>query len=776
MTKIKHINSIQNLGVYKNYMRTGDIRDFNDKNIIYGWNYCGKTTLSRLLNWLNANCGIDEDYIGTTFEIELEDGTKITQANKVISSPCVVQVFNSDFILNNLQFASDDNKIKAIAFDLGEEIKPIRDKIVLLNNRIDNYNFIIKATTSYTARYNNLENLFTNRARTIKNDFFNSTIEFTKAHLRRIIDNMSFDTYRDYIIADSLELSECQSNALEKDAKPTIDQTRPILLFDTLLREVKRVLALAPHETIRDEVLSNNQNMYAWAKTGLDLHTHPKILATCAFCGQPLSSRRVKYLNEFYSNEAARVKEAAKALIQQIEEEKRLTQLSAWLALNEFSFTGNLGNQYKTLKGEFDILATKYVSKLDEFIRMIEEKIDKNLFVAITLPKIDTTDKDQLEGWISQLEAIIKSHNESVNNFSQTKSKAIDKYKKHLVATFWDEIDYYTIQQGYQKECQFHTLLTTIIKSISQQILELETQVKSIAKGKEVCNQYIKLLLHREDIKIETTEDGYFTLKRANKKAKNLSEGEKSAIAFAYFLVLLESDIEKLKKSIIVIDDPISSLDANHIAQIASLITTFFFRKGLDESQKDKICNCFQQLFILTHNFDFYSIIHDANILKKKKKQITPDGKSTDVPTLHEYLIKKINKEESVIVNMPKSLSAYKSEYVYLWKQIIDYKNSNYSEDMLYMMPNVARRFLEIYTLIKLPGSHDEIDNRIKILVDDVNELRILHNFSHFTSLERVANHSELILRMPDIIEDIYTLIQKDEVHFNSLNDGIKNG
>lgn len=335
-----------------------------------------------------------------------------------------------------------------------------------------------------------------------------------------------------------------------------------------------------------------------------------------------------------------------------------------------------------------------------------------------------------------------------------------------------DEIDYYTILHGYQRENQFHTLLTTISKSISLQIQDLETRVKSIAKGKEVCNQYIKLLLHREDIKIETTEDGYFTLKRANRNAKNLSEGEKSAIAFAYFLVLLESDIEKLKQSIIVIDDPISSLDANHIAQVSSLINSFFFRRNIDNTNPDKVANCFSQLFILTHNFEFYNFIHDANNIKRKKKEVNADGKTIDVPALNEYLVKKT----SQTIDMPKSLSAYKSEYVYLWKQICDYKEKGYPEDLNYIMPNIVRRFVEIYTLIKLPGNHDEIDNRVKILVNDVNELKILHNFSHFTSLERVVKHSELAMRMPDIIDDIYTLIQRDEVHFNSLNDGIKNG
>lgn len=81
---------------------------------------------------------------------------------------------------------------------------------------------------------------------------------------------------------------------------------------------------------------------------------------------------------------------------------------------------------------------------------------------------------------------------------------------------------------------------------------------------------------------------------------------------------------------------------------------------------------------------------------------------------------------------------------------------------------------MEIYTRIKLPGNKDEIDNRIKLLMGHgVNELKVLHNFSHFTSLERVLKHSEIILRLPDIVEDLFKLIQKDENHYNSLLEGI---
>ena len=76
---------------------------------------------------------------------------------------------------------------------------------------------------------------------------------------------------------------------------------------------------------------------------------------------------------------------------------------------------------------------------------------------------------------------------------------------------------------------------------------------------------------------------------------------------------------------------------------------------------------------------------------------------------------------------------------------------------------------------MKLPGNTDEIDNRIKILFSDrLFELKILHNFSHFTSFDRVTKYSELVLKMPDIIEDLYKILDADKTHFDSLKEGIK--
>ena len=132
----------------------------------------------------------------------------------------------------------------------------------------------------------------------------------------------------------------------------------------------------------------------------------------------------------------------------------------------------------------------------------------------------------------------------------------------------------------------------------------MAAKLKSVVAGKNELNAYIKSFLNRSDVKIEVTEDDRFILKRGDNIAENLSEGEKTAISFAYFLVSLESLNKEgnLRNAIVFIDDPISSLDANHIAQVYSLINSFFFRKGVDPTNHDATISCFKQLFISTHN------------------------------------------------------------------------------------------------------------------------------------------------------------------------------
>ncbi len=124
---------------------------------------------------------------------------------------------------------------------------------------------------------------------------------------------------------------------------------------------------------------------------------------------------------------------------------------------------------------------------------------------------------------------------------------------------------------------------------------------------------------------------------------------------------------------------------------------------------------------------------------------------------------------------MPKSLKS-KSEYLYLFKSIYEFHLAGCDVDSenYILMPNAIRRFLELYTLIKLPGTRDEIDGRLNTLFGGVHQLKILHHFSHFTSIEKVAKHDELIGNLPTAVDELFTLLKKDKMHYESLIQAIK--
>jgi len=117
-------------------------------------------------------------------------------------------------------------------------------------------------------------------------------------------------------------------------------------------------------------------------------------------------------------------------------------------------------------------------------------------------------------------------------------------------------------------------------------------------------------------VAVQDEGKGYrFQIKRANEIAFNLSEGECTLIAFCYFIAKLEDIDTKNKDLIIWIDDPISSLDNNHIFFVFSLIESIITKpiKVINQQNTYK----YKQLFISTHNLDFLKYLKRLSMPKK---------------------------------------------------------------------------------------------------------------------------------------------------------------
>ncbi|WP_296620012.1 AAA family ATPase, partial [Marivirga sp.] len=195
--------------------------------------------------------------------------------------------------------------------------------------------------------------------------------------------------------------------------------------------------------------------------------------------------------------------------------------------------------------------------------------------------------------------------------------------------------------------------------------------------------------------KIETTEEengitNYFLKRNSNKDTeifKTLSEGEKNFIAFLYFYQLCLGtdkiqDSEKLK--IIVIDDPVSSLDSQVLFVVNSLIHQLIARRS-SESKPDKQ-NYFNpnidQVFILTHNIFFF-------------KEITLDnGRGCTLRQF--YHITKINNVSYVTTKGEKEIGT--SDYNLMWSSLKSIKDSNTAtNEQNVLIGNLMRRIIESY-------------------------------------------------------------------------------
>ena len=168
------------------------------------------------------------------------------------------------------------------------------------------------------------------------------------------------------------------------------------------------------------------------------------------------------------------------------------------------------------------------------------------------------------------------------------------------------------------------------------------------------------------------------------------------------------------------------------------------------------------QLFISTHNFEFFNLLKELHISNKKESKY--------------FITRKIN--ESVIEKLPNVYDSYSSEYHYLFSEIVDFENdvNKNSSPKLLLMPNILRRFIEMYTLTKYP-SNDEVDGRADEVFGKVKSKRILkplHYFSHFNNIDRIGKQSELIADVGNACHLLIEFIKTDDaIHYKALLNSI---
>ena len=130
--RLKKLDSVTGFGLYRNFTwDASQLDDFGRYNLVYGWNYSGKTTLSRIFQCLE-DVSLHSDFAGGAFRFSKGDGATV---DSTFAGPCPhVRVFNRIFVQRNFHQESDMTGAPVIAV-LGEANQALKDRLTDLEAR-----------------------------------------------------------------------------------------------------------------------------------------------------------------------------------------------------------------------------------------------------------------------------------------------------------------------------------------------------------------------------------------------------------------------------------------------------------------------------------------------------------------------------------------------------------------------------------------------------------------------------------------------------------------
>ena len=225
------------------------------------------------------------------------------------------------------------------------------------------------------------------------------------------------------------------------------------------------------------------------------------------------------------------------------------------------------------------------------------------------------------------------------------------------------------------------------LSALKNEISRLTDKLGSSAATAEKINELLKKsgfkgFTLREYNKIP---DKYVIVRSDGSIAKDLSEGERNFIAFLYFYHLVQGAWKKedlRKGKIVVIDDPVSSMDSGVLFIVGSLV-----RALIDDCFLDGSSYNIKQIFILTHNPYFHKDVSfyrlgDENYRKVSFFEIKKSYSNISTVTPCE---KKNNSTDSE--NEKENFSPVQNYYTSLWNE---YKEVTTATTLLSVMNRIV--------------------------------------------------------------------------------------
>lgn len=552
------------------------------------------------------------------------------------------------------------------------------------------------------------------------------------------------------------------TNAAKPNQKPKINFQQTRLksgLFDTAKDRLEDLFQTSVvSKTIQKFV--DDENLKSWIEDGLKLHDKNQT-SECEYCGNTITEERIKEL-EGHFNDNYKAFQA------------RLTSANGWLqsqfinkptlpATNDFY--EEFQNEYSQVCNNMDNSIEALNSQIEVWHSTLKIKLTNPLELRLKIDSINESSINYLNDTMVKINTIVEKHNHKSNNFFEETTKSKEKLELHFATSEVNDFGYHQKNKEVKERESSNNELNIEIGNRNKEILILEDSLSNEGIGADQFNKSLHRFLGRSELTLRFNPEkkGYEILRNnSNRVDGNLSEGEKTAIAFVYFITKLKENDNNIENTIVVVDDPISSFDSNH------LFHAYSFMKVNCENAK--------QLFVLTHNFTFFKLVRDW-ISRKNKK--------TDQNIANFYVVKSDNEQprSSLITDADTTLVSYNSEYHYIFSRLHSLKNQQtLAIDDHFLAANLSRKLLEAFLSFKFPKNRGNFANLFSQAVKASNNpederkekiRKFINEYSHNDLIEINEEFVEnLIGESPAVISDIFNWINElDEKHYQEMID-----
>lgn len=756
---IKNIQKLKQFGIFKNHTNA-NAKDFGKYNLFYGWNGSGKSTLSGVFRCIENNT-TSSKFPSSEFTVSIDNGGPITQAN-VAGSDLNIYTFNHDFIDENISW---DSVVKSILLVDKKKIEE-REKLEKLKKEQEADD---QKHTSEDKEIRSLEGAVskfgTDSARHIKTSL--QSIDTTDSYYLNY-DKRKFEAF----INDNLEASKSDdpllddqkivelTNAAKPNQKSPITFNQKAINQETFTKAKERLVDLLKTSVFSQAIqrLVEHGDIKSWVETGLDLHKHHDT-KQCEFCGNTITDERTKQLEAHFNDDY-------KAF------QTRLESADGWLS-GQYVQPPTLpatSDFYDEFKNEYRKACTalgKSITDLNEEITawhtVLKEKIANPLETGLAVESICESSVNAFNDSLIAISAAIDKHNHKSGNFKEETDKAKKQLELHYATTEVKSFGYHNKKKEVVDRKAKNAMLKTTIKARSTEIRTLEDSLSNEGVGADQFNESLHRFLGRSELSLRfnPVKKGYEILRNDSEQVNgNLSEGEKTAIAFVYFITKLKENDNKIEDTIVVVDDPISSFDSNHLFHAYSFM---------------KInCEKANQLFVFTHNFTFFKLVRDWISRKNKREN----------KSISNFYVVKANNEvprTSTYTDAEPALTLYNSEYHYIFSRLYSLSNQQaLATDDHFLAANLSRKLLESFLSFKFPKNRGNFANLFNTAVsasqnpEDERKEKIrkfINEYSHNDLIETNEDFVEnLIGEGVTVISDIFDWLNElDEKHYQEM-------